>query len=240
MVAPLNPVYRWNDGRSEMIAVTSAYGAIEIPSGIGDLAAFRRWVHFADLPEKLPVHFLRGEVWADFSRSDPIDNVALRGALTAALHRFEDGPQPGYFFTVYMLWSSDEAGVATVPDCGFFTKQSLKSGRVRLTNGGNPKYQETEIVGPLDMVCELVSDSSEEKDSEWLMESYFAAGVGEYWLIDARDDTVRFDLSTRGKSKFVRRRSRSGWLRSDVFGKSLRLSRGNKRHPFPSFNVEIR
>ncbi len=223
-----------------MIVVTSRHGAIEIPSGIRDLAAFREWIHFAELPEKLPIHFLRGEVWADFARNEPIDNVILRGALTAKLHRFEDSPQAGYFFTVWMLWSSDKVGIATVPDCGYFTKRSLKSGRVRFSGGGNRKHNDTEIIGAIDMVCEIVSDASEVKDTEWLMESYFAAGVSEYWLFDVRRDPLRFDIFERGTSKYVRMRSRAGWVRSEVFGKSFRLTRGKTRHPFPSFKFEVR
>ncbi|QJW97194.1 hypothetical protein [Frigoriglobus tundricola] len=51
---------------------TARYGAVSIPSGIADLAAFRRWVHSADLPEKLPIHFPRGGVWVDCERADRI------------------------------------------------------------------------------------------------------------------------------------------------------------------------
>src|SRR5688572_12508854 len=109
-----------------MITIISPnYGKVCIPRGINDLAAFRRWVHSADLPEKLPIHFLRGEVFADFTRSDPLANVLIRGSLASTLHELAQTERPGFYATAGLLWSNDEAGFATLPDGFFISKASF-------------------------------------------------------------------------------------------------------------------
>jgi hypothetical protein len=65
--------------------------------------------------------------------------------------------------------------------------ETVRSGRVRLVpkaRGGEGRF--VEIEGPPDLVVECVSDSSVTKDSATLLHKYHAAGVREYWLIDAR------------------------------------------------------
>jgi Uma2 family endonuclease len=48
-----------------------------------------------------------------------------------------------------------------------------------------------------DLIVEIVSDTSVRKDTERLPVSYFAAGVGEFWLIDARRDPLEFLIHRR-------------------------------------------
>jgi Uma2 family endonuclease len=50
------------------------------------------------------------------------------------------------------------------------------------------RVSRTRLDGPADLVIELVSDDSVERDYEEKFEEYAAAGVTEYWIIDARDD----------------------------------------------------
>ena len=45
---------------------------------------------------------------------------------------------------------------------------------------------QTRLDGPADLVIELVSDDSVERDRKEKLEEYAAAGVSEYWAIDAR------------------------------------------------------
>ena len=53
------------------------------------------------------------------------------------------------------------------------------------------------------MVMEVVSDSSEKKDNQTVFEAYFKAGVSEYWLVDARGDTLEFQIHKRGAAGFL-------------------------------------
>jgi Uma2 family endonuclease len=58
-----------------------------------------------------------------------------------------------------------------------------------------------------------------------LRDAYHRAGVAEYWLIDAETETLRFEILTRRKDKYVRSAGREGWQRSKVFNRSFRLDR---------------
>jgi Uma2 family endonuclease len=218
--------------------VSPHHGVVRIPSGITDLAAFRDWVHFARLPEKLPVHFLRGEVWADFSRSEPLANVLIRGALVVTLHGLAK-VERGWFATAGMLWSNDEAGFATLPDGFFISRESYRSGRVRFSNGGNPAAEATEVIGTPDLVVEIVSDVSQEKDTDWMRTAYHEAGVPEYWLIDARRSRLAFDVYNRRKAGYHAARRTGGWVKSVALRQSFRLRRG-RTDDFPQFTLETR
>ena len=73
-------------------------------------------------------------------------------------------------------------------------------------------------------LLEVVSDSSEEKDLITLRQAYWDAGIREYWLVDARDDKLEFDILYHASKGFATRRKKAGWVHSDVFGKSFRLT----------------
>ncbi len=219
--------------------VSSYYGKVHIPSGINDLAAFRRWVHSASLPEKLPIHFLQGEVWADFTKPESLTNVMICGELSATLHGLVKEARSGWFATAGMLWSNDDAGFATLPDGLFISREALSTGRVLFSNGGNPKAKATEIIGTPDIVIEIVSDVSEEKDTEWCMSAYFDAGITEFWVIDARDD-IRFDIYKRSKKEFTAVRRQAGCIKSSVLGKAFRLVQTEDDEGKPEFTLEVR
>ena len=51
-----------------------------------------------------------------------------------------------------------------------------------------------ELDGSPDMVLEVVSDSSVEKDIDVLMDLYWKAGIREYWLVDARGERIEFKI----------------------------------------------
>ena len=72
-------------------------------------------------------------------------------------------------------------------------------------SGGTPK-----IIGAPDLVIEIVSPSSVEKDTEWLMSAYFDAGIPEYWVIDARHDDPEFDIWIRRGDRYVAARKVKG------------------------------
>lgn len=76
------------------------------------------------------------------------------------------------------------------PDVVFLTNE--KAGRV-----------EVRVTEPPDLVVEIVSPDSRKRDGIAKREDYEAAGVGEYWIIDAEQNTFRFFV-LRG-DKFVER-----------------------------------
>lgn len=219
--------------------VTPRYGTVRVPPAVRDLQSFRDWVHFAELPEKLPVHFLRGDVWLDCDRSEPLVNVLLRGELVAVLTE-RARVRGGLFASAGMLWSNDHAGFATLPDGFFLSRDALSAGRARFSNGGNAAAKATEVVGTPDVVVEIVSATSEEKDTDWLRADYHRAGVPEYWLIDARPPVPQFELLLHRRDDYRAARATNGWVRSPTFGSSFRLTRTTVADHYPAFALEHR
>ncbi len=88
------------------------------------------------------------------------------------------------------------------------------------------KRRYVEIEGSPDLITEVLSDTSEEKDTQRLFRQYFAAGVEEYWLVDAREDELEFRIYRRGRTGFVRaQRDRNGFQTSKVLGAKYLLER---------------
>src|SRR5262245_50535175 len=121
----------------------------------------------------------------------------------------------------------------------FVSHRAIRSGRVRLV----PKATEeegryVEIEGSVDWIAEIISDSSAAKDKQRLPPAYFAAGVRELWLIDARKRQLFFQIYRRGKTEFVAvKPDGDGFQRSAVLGCSYRLDRKKDRHGFWSYEL---
>jgi Uma2 family endonuclease len=90
-------------------------------------------------------------------------------------------------------------------------------------------------------VVEVVSDSSEDKDLVKLRSDYFRAGIPEYWIVDARDGALNFDILKRGSRGYTTTRTQAdGWLKSAVFGRSFRLTQATDPLGNPQFTLEHR
>ena len=145
-----------------------------------------------------------------------------------------------------VLIVSRDADLAGEPDTVFVSNEAFAAGRVKLVPGKDGGYVALE--GTPDMVLEVVSDSSEKKDNQTsekkdnqtLFEAYFAAGVPEYWLVDARGKDAEFAVYRRGAKKYTKVREQDGWVKSAVFGKSFRLTRGSDPQGNPEFTLEVR
>jgi hypothetical protein len=73
-------------------------------------------------------------------------------------------------------------------------------------------------------IVEIVSDHSVQKDRQRLPEAYFRAGVAEFWLADARGQTLVFRIHRRGESGFETVKPDSeGFRPSAVLACSYRL-----------------
>lgn len=98
-----------------------------------------------------------------------------------------------------MLVTNEAADLSGNPDGVFVSHDSFHTGRVKLIEGKEDGYVELE--GSPNMVLEVVSDSSVEKDNELLMDLYWKAGIRKYWLVDARGERIEFQIlhhTTRG------------------------------------------
>ena len=123
--------------------------------------------------------------------------------------------------------SSPEADLSVEPDIVYITDETLDSGSVQLISKASQQPDRyIEIEGPPDLVVEIVSDSSEGKDTKRLPERYFLAGVKELWLVDVRNPPIKFVIYHRGKRGFVPAPVRKdGFAHSNVLSADYSLQR---------------
>lgn len=217
------------------------HGDIFIPRWVVDVPSFWRWRDQADLPEKLKVHFLDGDVRVDTAMEELFSHNQVKAALDRVLGGLIVGDGLGLYVPDGMSLSSPSAEFVTNPDAMFLSYESIEAKRVWYEAGKTRKAKATRVVGTPDLVVEVVSPTTADQDTEWSMSAYHNAGIPEYWLIDARDeDDLRFDVLRRKPREFVAVRKVGGWVKSAVLGKSFRLSRSEGRHGFPRYELEVR
>jgi Uma2 family endonuclease len=90
------------------------------------------------------------------------------------------------------------------------------------------------------LVIEIVSPSSEDKDTEWLQKYYWEAGIAEYWLVDARTPPLTFDFFRHTARGYIATRKTGGWIKSAVLGKSFRLTEEINGLGHPDYTLEMR
>jgi Uma2 family endonuclease len=198
---------------------------IEIPADLRSLADFRRWALSDRFPDRGRIDYIAGRIEVDMSPEDFFSHGSVKGELYAALHGLVKRKGLGYLQIDRTRISSAEGDVSAEPDIVFISTESLSSGRVRLVPsaaGEEDRYMEVE--GPVDLVVEVVSDSSVAKDTRRLPQALLRAGVREYWLADARRGQLKFQIHKRGKTAFRPvPADAEGFQRSPVFACRFRL-----------------
>ncbi len=211
---------------------------LEVPVWVADLESFRRWIHSDDVPEDLRIWWLKGKVWIDVSKEQIFTHVGVKTRFTRVLDLLADQEQLGRYLTDGVLLSNFAADISGNPDGLFLSNATLQSDQIRLIEGTDGGY--VELQGSPDMVLEIVSRSSVQKDDVVLRQAYWEAGVSEYWIVDVRKEPIRFDILRHGKRGYTVTRKQEGWVRSTVFGKSFRLVRHQGPGGHPDFSLEVR
>jgi len=212
---------------------------IDIPASVVDFESFRDWLHSGDFPEQGKVCFINGKVWVDLSMEEFFAHGQVRTEIRRVLANMMKETKFGRFAPEGTRYSHRETNLSTEPDGMVISHDAMLSRRVELVGGRDG--DQTEVLGSPEIVIEIVSRSSEEKDTEWALASYFDAGILEYWLIDAREeDDIKFDICKRGKTEFTLTRKQSGWVKSAVLGMSFRLVQSEAADAQPEFTLEVR
>ena len=211
---------------------------VEVPEWVVDLESFRRWCDDDDFPENAHVSYLRGSVWVDLSMEQLYSHNRVKSQFTIIVGGMIETRDLGIYFSDGAYISNVEANISNQPEGMFVSYETLGQGRVKDIEGRAEGYVELE--GSPDMVLEVVSRSSVGKDTEVLREAYFQAGIREYWLVDARQPPLKFDILRPGTTGFVAVRKRGGWTRSEVFATSFRLTERRDRSDRPAFTLEAR
>ena len=194
-----------------------------IPTSAMTLAGFRTWATSDQFPEGIRAAFIGQEIFIEMSNEEPQTHVAVKDEISRVLKNLNREHKLGKFYGDGVLVSNEEASVSNNPDASFFTLESFRSGRVRLVPKPDKEDRYREVEGTPDWVLEVISDSSVEKDTEKLRQAYHRAGIGEYWLIDARGDAIDFQILYHSKDGYEAAPQRGNWQESRVFGRSFRL-----------------
>jgi Uma2 family endonuclease len=208
---------------------------VRIPAWVTNLETFRRWVFSEEFPEQGRIAFFRGYTWVDLSM-ETWDHNRVKTRIISCLDRLGSDQGLGKVSSDRMRLTHPEADLSTEPDGMFLSKESFQHQRVQLARGGDS----IEVVGSPDMVLEVISTSSERKDTVELLELYWKAGIQEYWIVDVRKGALRFDILKHGPRGYSAVRKQKGWVKSPVFHNSFRLVRTEGELGLSEFTLEIR
>ncbi len=211
---------------SEVREAAAVYDALEIPPAAVLLEGFREWSRSDSFPETGRIDYLAGEVEVEMSPEDLYTHGTVKTAIVAELFAHVARPGRGFVFADSTRVSSPP-DLSAEPDVVVVLLESFDRGTVRhipAAAKGPGRYVELE--GAPDLVVEILSDSSVDKDTRRLPPRYAAAGVSELWLIDARGSEPRFDVKTleRGAYRDVAPDA-EGWLYSPLVASRVRLRR---------------
>lgn len=212
---------------SEVREAVAVYDALEVPPTALLLEGFREWSRSGDFPESGRIDYLAGEVESEMSPEDLYTHGTVKTAIVAELFTCIARPNLGFVFADSTRVSSPLSDLSAEPDVVVVLLASFEQRKVRHVPAvakGPGRFVELE--GAPDLVVEILSDSSVEKDTRRLPPLYAAAGVGELWLIDARGSELRLDVKTleSGAYRDVLPDSER-WSRSQLLSASVRLSR---------------
>jgi Uma2 family endonuclease len=73
-----------------------------------------------------------------------------------------------------------------------------------------------------------------------LPELYYSAGIPEYWLIDALENEIDFEVFVRGPSEYEAVKAAEGWHRSPTFGREFRLERTRNPIGVWQYRLQVR
>lgn len=212
---------------------------VEIPLGIRSLRDFRRWMRSSAFPKSGRIDYICGDIEVDQSARDFFSHGGPKTALVVTLGKLNFQRKLGYLLLDKARVVSDPVRLSAEPDLMFVSRARLENKQTKFAKGTD-SYLEVE--GGPDLIVEIVSPSSVGKDMVRLPAAYFTAGVLEYWLIDARqDDALRFQIYRRGKTELRRvRADAEGFQKSNVFGRSIRLTRERDRLGYWEFELQLR
>jgi Uma2 family endonuclease len=199
---------------------------VRIPEDAFTYEGFLRWMHSDDFPENGRIDYVEGKVYVDMSPEDLQTHGIVKGAIFAALHFLVTG-KLGEAYVDSARVKFPFADFAAEPDAIVVLWETLESGKVRYvpTSSKDPN-RSSEMEGAPDLVVEVLSNSSEPKDTKLLPVVYARAGIPEMWLADTRNDKVRFQIYTLQDGKYIPvKADGNGWMRSPRLGLSFRLMR---------------
>lgn len=214
-------------------------GPLTIPAEAFTLGGFREWALSAHMPEHVHPSFLNGWVYLEMSPEAADTHNRVKSIISARLLIIAEEEQLGMFYSDGMLLTNKRANLSTVPDALFFTFSTRRAGKVKLVRHRSTPDDDKEIVGSPDWVLEVVSSSSQRKDLDELPQRYHAAGIREYWLVDARGPRIDFRILVHGPDGYEPAERQGSWQASPVFGRRFKLQRRRNTDGFWSYALSM-
>ncbi|HEY2510875.1 MAG TPA: Uma2 family endonuclease [Polyangiaceae bacterium] len=212
-----------------MAAAITIDERVSLPASAMTHAGFRAWATSASLPRGVRATFVDGEVILDMSPEAIESHNKVKTRIAAVLQELAMKDDLGEVYGDGVLVTHEAASLSSEPDATFVSWSTFESGRARLVEKANREEDYIEIVGAPDVVVEVVSDSSERKDLRLLRAAYLRAGVGEYWVIDARREVLSFEIFVRRGDQWETPTESDAPQRSAAFARTFTLSRSRNR-----------
>ena len=210
-----------------MVTVVNFENSFEMPMNLHSLEVFRRWALSPGFPQSGRIDYVDGRIEVEMSPEDLFTHGTPKSEIHGVLYSLIKERRCGHLFVDRTRIASVPANLSCEPDIVFVSHESISSGRVRFvpkTTAEPGRYIELE--GGPDLVVEIVSDASVNKDSVELPAAYFMAGVEEYWLVDVRGESTVFQIHKRATTGFHPvKSSDDGFQRSHVLACSFELKR---------------
>jgi Uma2 family endonuclease len=197
---------------------------VVIPATAHTLQGFREWTYSDDFPDTGKITYMGGEIFIDMSPERIDSHSAVKVEVSTKITVLVRRKKSGRVYFDGTRFANKRAKLSNEPDAFFVKFETIKSGglqRVRTKRGDD--YIEFE--GTPDWILEIISPSSVTKDKKKLRKRYHKAGVGEYWLIDARGNEIDFQILIHGETDYEAAAKDGEWQMSKVFGKKFRLRR---------------
>ena len=221
-----------------MVVVAGELAEVPIPEWVVDLDSYRRWAHSDEFPKEGRICWLKGQVWIDMSKEQVYTHIQVKTDIASVWNQLRRASLGGLVLGDGLLLSNFVSDTACIPDGAYISRETLVSDRIRILESARGGF--TEIQGSPDALLEVVSRSSIRKDTVVLKQAYWEAGVREYWLIDARREPLKFDIFRHTPRGYAPTRKVKGWLKSEVFGKSFRLTQTTNPLGHPEFLLEVK
>jgi Uma2 family endonuclease len=209
---------------------------VRVPDWVKNLESFRRWYLSDDFPNSGVISYIQKEVWLDL-RMEELAHNQVKGEIAFVLTGLLKKNQLGKYFQDRFRLINWQAGLSTEPDGMFVLYETLQNDQAKLVEGEKGWM---ELEGTPDMVLEVVSSSSVKKDTVKLRKSYWQAEIPEYWLVDARQDPLSFEILRSNSRGYVPARKSGGWQSSSVFSQDFKLQKGTDKLGYPEFTLSVR
>lgn len=213
----------------------------EIPADAHTLDGFLRWEDSETYPRYGRIDFLGGRLFIDMAAAELHSHETLKSQLGLAIGTIVRGQNLGRFYIENTRYVSPESDSGVEPDVLVCLYDSIRAGRLRFVESERDAARCMFVEGSADLVAEIVSNSSVGKDTNELRNRYFAAGVREYWILDARGMRMTFDLLIRGDDDWREAApDAEGFRRSVVLGRRFRVDRVTDAVGLPDYDVQFR